>query len=47
MEVNNGKEYVNMEKKWKNKESQSEEFNMKESRLYNVLVLIDHHQVLF
>ena len=44
MEVNNGKESDNMEKKMKNKVIQSEEFNVKESRHYNVSVLINHLQ---
>ena len=37
MEVNNGKEL-------KNKVIQSEEFNMKESQHYNVLVLINYQK---
>ena len=42
MEVNNGKESDNVEKKLKNKVIQSEEFNMKESRRFNVFVSINH-----
>ena len=33
-----------MEKNLTNKVIQSEEFNVKENRCYNVLVLINHHQ---
>ena len=43
MEVNNGNESDNMEKIFK-KVIQSDEFIVKESRWYNVSVLINHHQ---
>ena len=46
MGVNNGKESDNVEKTLKNKLIGPEEFNMKESRRYNVPVLINHHQYL-
>ena len=43
LEVNNGKESENVEK-IENKVIQSEEFDMEESRCYNVSVSINHHQ---
>ena len=43
MEVNNGKESNNVEKNWK-KVIQCEEYTMKGSRHYNILVLINHHK---
>ena len=42
MGVNNGKDQ-RMWRKLKNKVIRSEEFNMKESRRYNVSVSINHH----
>ena len=47
MEVNNGNESDNISKKQnktKNEVMQREEFNVKESRRYNVSVLMNHHQ---
>ena len=44
MEVNNGKESDKVTKKLQNKVIQSEEFNMKKSRRYNVSVLINNQQ---
>ena len=38
------KNLTKCEEKLKNKVIQSEEFNMKESRRYNVSVLTNHHQ---
>ena len=44
MEVSNGKESDSIEKNWKNKIIQSDEFIMKENRRYNVSVLMNLHQ---
>ena len=43
IDVNNGKESDIIEKNWKTSKS-SYEFIVKESRSYNVSVLINHHQ---
>ena len=43
MEVNNGNESDNIKEKMKNKVIQGEEFNVKESQCYNILVLMNHH----
>ena len=44
IEVNYRKESDRMEKNWKNKVILSDEIIVKESRRYNVLVWINHHQ---
>ena len=43
VEVNNGSESDNIEKNWRTRQSQNN-FNVKESQCYNVLILMNHHE---
>ena len=44
MEINNGKKSDNLEENWKTKLSKNDEFIAKESRRFNISVLINYQQ---